>query len=210
MAGKDNSSDPWWLRQLQKEQRTMKSAPLSVLVCVLILASLSALAIWWAEERHFQMEISSLNAAISANEATIRTLNTEKASEDRDDDKLRRENDKLRTENASATASRADKSIPIKGRAKILSQQLIEFADRWEKAGPNMNNIKMQLVEEWRERFHSRLKEITSELDALGQYSSKIGSLGDVSYISNLPSADVIRTTASELTRMADAVSEKE
>ena len=123
-------------------------------------------------------------------------------------DHAENENGKLRAENASYTAARADKSTPLKGRAKVLATQLVEFADRWEKDGKSGNKNKNDLIYEWRERFHSRLREITAELDALGQFSPKIGVVGSPEFLSNLPSAEVIRMTSSELIRMADAVPE--
>jgi hypothetical protein len=187
---------PDWFK---KEGAIVKDSPILFTISVLIATAILGAGIFTYEQHYYYAGIlTEKDGTIVQKDATITTISEER-------DAANRENDRLHNDVAAYQAANAAKSSPLKDRAKILAQQLLDFSEltRTNSAGSNWN-LQNQYRQEWNGRFDPRLDSILNELDVRGQYSQFIPAGNDY----QLPNPDQLKTISSEINRMADALQE--
>lgn len=128
----------------------MKGAPISFIICVVVLTGLLGIGIYWLVDHLYSAEIQGKEATIQAKEATIQVLQTRVAILN------------------GTTPATPNAEIQVKSEALILSQQIIDFAKAYKPgAEPYFRG-------DYDHRFQLRVDNMRNSLDQLGQDSTNL------------------------------------
>jgi len=174
----------------------MKESPISFTLCVLIIAALLSIGIYWLEERHYDGIIKEMDATIKAKEATIATLNSQLSGANRDNDKLIKENEDIKV-------YRGKDAPPLKKNAVILAAQMHEFLHKW-KRNPQDPNSEWQYVNRFDERFWPRIKLVRDDLDQNNEQSDVLDNIMHDWVFYAKKGYDQSKTMADEIERLAN------
>lgn len=181
---------PWPLSLVVKEWPNVKASLVSFTICVLALAVIIGMGLYWFLDHSYSAEIRGKNAALEQKEERIRTISEER-------DRANRENEKLSKQVEGLRIYRAQDAPPLKKKALILAEQIKAFTKDWKDTDPP--NVQHENVRNYWNRFGLRASIARDELDQSGQQSEAFDKVMydfDASYAS-------VRTIASEIGRLA-------
>jgi hypothetical protein len=189
---------PWYIAQIKKEKSTMKGAPFSFVICVIICTTLLGIGIFTVDQWHYSGTIAEKEATIEQKDAnlgqkdeTIRTISEERDSANRNNDKLARDNEWLRN-------YRSKETMPLKQNAIILARQIHEFIKDWKDTD---DPVKKEInVQKYLQRFSLRASIMRDDLDQSGQHSDDFDK---VMYNFSYSYGDV-RTIADQIEKLAN------
>lgn len=182
----------WFGYHLTKDWHLMTKAPIAFLAVLLLSLLLARLYIW-------DSVIPEKDEQLKTKQSQIDFLTKKLEASDKD-------TDRLRAENAAYRAGHDDKSLPLKKRVLILSDQLEEYKSRFTDAWTKRDTTRMATLSyEWENRFKNRVDVAESQLDDNGQHSEKLERIGYIDFYNSDPTA-AVELIASELKRMAEAL----